>query len=83
MRRSLPEIALIDIGLPGLNGYEVAQEVRRLPKGESVWLIAITGYGLKEDRHRALAAGFDLHLVKPVNLEQLARLLNQDNQRRI
>jgi CheY-like chemotaxis protein/anti-sigma regulatory factor (Ser/Thr protein kinase) len=69
-----PELALVDVGLPGLDGYEVARQVRaRL--GESIRLIALTGYGQPEDRARALEAGFDLHLVKPVNPQQLSAVL--------
>jgi CheY-like chemotaxis protein len=70
-----PQVALLDIGLPGMNGYELAQLFRRTPKLKAVRLIALTGYGLAEDRERALAAGFDAHLVKPVDLTALDRTL--------
>lgn len=70
-----PDAALIDIGLPGLDGYQVAQQVRAVPGGHEVFLIALTGYGQPEDRRRALAAGFDAHLVKPPDLAQLSCLL--------
>jgi signal transduction histidine kinase len=69
-----PELALVDIGLPGLDGYRVAQELRARV-GEEIRLVAITGYGGPEDRHRALQAGFDHHLVKPVKPDELDRLL--------
>ncbi len=69
-----PEVALIDIGLPKLDGYEVASRVRA-GLGEGVLLVALTGHGQPEDRQRAVAAGFDAHLVKPVELEELQRLL--------
>jgi signal transduction histidine kinase len=69
-----PELALVDIGLPGLDGYRVAQELRARV-GEEIRLVAITGYGGPEDRHRALQAGFDHHLVKPVNPAELDRLI--------
>jgi CheY-like chemotaxis protein len=70
-----PDVALIDIGLPGLSGYEVARALRdRLPH-EPVRLIAVTGYGQAVDRERALAAGFDGHLLKPIALEALEREL--------
>jgi CheY-like chemotaxis protein len=69
-----PELALVDIGLPGLDGYRVAEELRARV-GESIRLIAITGYGGPEDRHRAREAGFDHHLVKPVKPDELDRLL--------
>jgi signal transduction histidine kinase len=69
-----PELALVDIGLPGLDGYRVAQELRARV-GDDIRLVAITGYGGPEDRHRALQAGFDHHLVKPVKPDELGRLL--------
>ena len=69
-----PEVALVDVGLPGLSGYEVAARLRRAMDG-SIRLIALTGYGAPEDRRRSAEAGFDLHLVKPVDFEQLKRLL--------
>ena len=68
---TLPEIALIDVGLPGLDGYEVARRIRKAMDG-AVRLVALTGYGQPEDRERAFDAGFDLHLVKPVDRDQLA-----------
>jgi CheY-like chemotaxis protein len=73
-----PEVALIDIGLPGLNGYEVARAIRH---GETPWArrvtrVALTGYGSDSDRQSALQAGFDSHLVKPVDPEVLAETLN-------
>ena len=71
-----PDVALIDIGLPGMSGYEVARAVReRLPL-RRVRLIAVTGYGQSSDRERALAAGFDTHLLKPVPPEELERALH-------
>ncbi len=75
MRRELPDVALVDIGLPELDGYALARAVRALPGGERVLLLAVTGYGQPEDRAKALAAGFDDHLVKPVDLEGLSRVL--------
>jgi signal transduction histidine kinase/ActR/RegA family two-component response regulator len=73
-----PEVMLVDIGLPELDGYGVAGKVREA-LGPDVMLVALTGYGQPSDRSRALAAGFDIHLTKPVNLEQLAELLNSDS----
>jgi len=73
MRVAPPDVALIDIGLPGIDGYEVARRVRAT--GKPIRLIAITGYGLAEDRRRTAEAGFDLHLVKPVDHEKLAEAL--------
>jgi CheY-like chemotaxis protein len=64
-----PDIALIDIGLPGLDGYEVARRIRAT--AQRPVLVALTGYGAAEDRARAEQAGFDLHLVKPVDPDKL------------
>ena len=66
-----PDAALVDIGLPGIDGYEVARRLRADPATRSIKLIALTGYGLAEDQRRVFEAGFDLHLVKPVNIERL------------
>jgi CheY-like chemotaxis protein/anti-sigma regulatory factor (Ser/Thr protein kinase) len=70
-----PDVAIIDIGLPGINGYEVARRLRALPMSGSIALIALTGYGQDEDRRRALQSGFDRHLVKPVDAERLTQAL--------
>jgi CheY-like chemotaxis protein len=70
-----PEIALIDIGLPGLDGYEVAQCLRAT-LGSRVFLIAQTAYGEPEDREQAFKAGFDVHMVKPVDLDELLHWLS-------
>jgi signal transduction histidine kinase/CheY-like chemotaxis protein len=66
-----PQVLVLDIGMPGLNGYEVAQQVRAQPWGADMLLIAVTGWGQDEDRRRALAAGFDLHFTKPFAPDQL------------
>jgi len=70
-----PDLVLVDIGLPSLDGYEVARRLRRHPVGQRLRLVALTGYGLPEDRQRAMEAGFDRHMVKPVDPAQLAALL--------
>lgn len=70
-----PEIALIDLGLPGMSGYELARHLREQPNGNPLALIALTGYGQKEDQHRSREAGFDEHLVKPVSVETLQQVL--------
>jgi signal transduction histidine kinase/DNA-binding response OmpR family regulator len=70
-----PEIVLLDIGLPGMDGYEVAREMRRHPGGEKLALVALTGYGQDEDRRRSQEAGFNEHLVKPVDPDVLQSLL--------
>ena len=72
-----PDIALLDIGMPDLDGYEVARALRRSPWGRGVRLVAVTGWGQEEDKRRARAAGFDHHLTKPVDPQQLAALLTQ------
>ena len=69
-----PDVMLIDIGLPGLDGYEVATRIRA-GLGGGVLLVALTGHGQPEDRRRALEAGFDAHLTKPVGLGELQALL--------
>jgi signal transduction histidine kinase/ActR/RegA family two-component response regulator len=74
-RRQLPEVVLCDVGLPGMNGYEVAAALRADAVTQMAYLVAITGYGRDEDRQRALAAGFDQHLTKPVSLAQLQAVL--------
>ena len=70
-----PAVAIVDIGLPGMDGFELARRVREDDASESVQLIALTGYGQREDRQRAIDAGFNLHLVKPVDPLRLVRLL--------
>jgi CheY-like chemotaxis protein/two-component sensor histidine kinase len=74
-RRTRPQVAVVDIGLPGMDGYELARQLRSEPSGHEVVLIALTGYGFPEDRERSRAAGFDDHLVKPVAPEDLRRHL--------
>jgi PAS domain S-box-containing protein len=71
-----PQIILMDIGLPGLNGYDTAREMRARPWGEAVTLIAVTGWVREDDRRRALESGFDRHLTKPVDASLLEALLN-------
>jgi CheY-like chemotaxis protein len=73
--RHPPEVALIDLGLPGMDGYEVARALRASPAGKAVTLIAVTGYGQAEDRQRSKEAGFDTHLVKPVSQSLLSSLI--------
>jgi PAS domain S-box-containing protein len=71
-----PDIVLCDIGLPGLDGYGVARELRRYPKTAHIRLLALTGYGQEDDRRRSREAGFEHHLVKPADPEELQRLLD-------
>jgi CheY-like chemotaxis protein len=70
-----PDLALVDIGLPRMNGYEVARRIRANPALQHVMLVAQTGWGQEEDRHRSQEAGFDRHLVKPVEISTLQELL--------
>ena len=70
-----PDIALVDVGLPGLDGYEVARRIRADAAGGKVRLVALTGYGLPEDHRRSQEAGFDAHLVKPVDPGRLAAVI--------
>ena len=72
-----PEIVLLDIGLPLLDGYEVARRLRQLPQARNAWLIALTGYGQPADRERGREAGFDDHLLKPVEPAALTALIAQ------
>jgi len=71
-----PQVILCDIGLPGMDGYEVAQQLRAQPQFKQARLIALSGYGQHEDRRRAKEAGFDYHLTKPVDPHALAALLD-------
>ena len=75
VRRERPEIVLIDLGLPGVDGYAVARALRSAPGGEALLLVAITGYGRASDRRQAEEAGFDAHLTKPVSPAELAAIL--------
>ncbi len=70
-----PAVALLDIGMPGMDGYEVARRVRERPGSDAPALVALTGWGQDEDRRRSAAAGFDHHLVKPADVAALAALL--------
>jgi CheY-like chemotaxis protein len=72
-----PDVALIDVGLPGMDGYTLAQQAREQPGGRDVRLVAVTGYGQAQDRERALAAGFDRHVTKPVDPVALERLVSE------
>jgi CheY-like chemotaxis protein len=70
-----PDLTLVDVGLPGIDGYAVARRIRDDPAGRGLRVVALTEYGLLEDRERALAAGFDAHVVKPVDLDKLRAIL--------
>ncbi len=74
-----PDVVLLDIGLPKLNGYDACRRIRELPGGKGIFIIAQTGWGQDEDRERSRAAGFDHHLVKPVDPDTLKKLLAKCN----
>jgi signal transduction histidine kinase len=75
--RHLPDVALLDIGMPKLDGYEVARRIRAQPWGRRITLVALTGWGQESDRRRSGEAGFDSHLVKPLDLDKLTELLGR------
>ena len=72
----VPEFAFLDIGLPSINGYDLARALRALPALRHTSLVAVTGWGQQKDRDLAKDAGFDAHLVKPVSFEQIEAMLN-------
>jgi len=76
IKKMRPDVAIVDIGLPEIDGFEVARSIRQDSQLDQTYLIALTGYGRASDREKALAAGFDEHLVKPLNPEILSRLLS-------
>jgi DNA-binding response OmpR family regulator len=73
--RFLPDILLLDIGMPHLSGYEVARAIRATPWGAGMYLIAATGWGQEKDKKLAEEAGFDVHLTKPIDFRQLKELV--------
>jgi CheY-like chemotaxis protein/two-component sensor histidine kinase len=75
LEEARPDVVLLDIGMPGMDGYEVARRIREAPGHEGVRILALSGYGNDADRRRSRESGFDGHLVKPVRLEQLRALL--------
>jgi CheY-like chemotaxis protein len=70
-----PDVALLDIGLPGLDGFEVAKRMRQQPILQKVVLVAMTGYGKESDRQRSQEVGFDHYLVKPTQFEKVQKIL--------
>jgi two-component system, chemotaxis family, CheB/CheR fusion protein len=77
-----PDIALLDLGMPQMNGYELARRIREEPWGRAVRLVALTGWGQADDRRRTLDSGFECHLVKPVALEDIHTLLARSSEQR-
>jgi CheY-like chemotaxis protein len=76
LRRERPRLAVLDIGLPGMDGYELARRVRE-ELGPGIVLVALTGYGRARDGAEAIRAGFDRHLIKPVDVDELVRVLSE------
>ena len=74
-RKSRPSVMILDIGMPDITGFEVARRVRTEPWGQGIFLIAVTGWGQKEDKARAAIAGFDHHLTKPVDPDEVENVL--------
>ena len=74
--RLRPDVILLDIGLPSLNGYDVCRRMREQDESSDAFILALTGWGQEEDKRRSTAAGFDGHLVKPVNLARLIHMIN-------
>ena len=77
VRQFRPEVVLCDLGLPGIDGYEVARRLRQCSELSEAHLISISGYGQEDDKQRALTAGFDAHLVKPIDFRELQRMLSE------
>src|SRR5262249_57978168 len=76
LRRERPRVAVLDIGLPGMDGYELARRIRE-ELGPGIVLVALTGYGRARDGDEAIRAGFDRHLIKPVDVDELVRVLSE------
>lgn len=82
IRATEPDVALVDVGLPGFDGYEVARRVRAMRGPKDVFLVALTGYGQPEDKAAALEAGFDMHIVKPIDQNHLRAVIAEVQRRR-
>lgn len=82
IRSQRPDVALLDIGMPGMDGYEVARLVRQEPWGNGLLLVAMTGWGQAKDKRQALEAGFDAHMTKPVDLHELEQLFSSKQLKR-
>lgn len=78
-----PDIALVDIGLPGLDGYQIAERLREDSANRGIYLVAVTGYGRKEDRERAYRAGFDAHVIKPIDPDKILSMLQSAPRSRV
>lgn len=80
-REFRPHVALLDLGMPKLDGYEAARSIRRQSWGQKIMLVALTGWGQQEDKRRSREAGFDAHLVKPIDFDALEELVASSNGR--
>jgi CheY-like chemotaxis protein len=80
-RASVPEAIILDIGMPGMNGYDVARTLREDDRFAKTALIALTGWGSREDKAKAMNAGFDFHLTKPVDAVEMSRVLSMVSSR--
>jgi CheY-like chemotaxis protein len=76
IRSYQPAVVLLDLGMPGMNGLEVARRIREDPASRGIVLVALTGWGQREDRRRTTEAGFDYHLVKPADVGMLQSILS-------
>ena len=76
-----PDIILLDISMPGMNGYETCRQLRANPRSAGAYIVALTGWGQDQDKERAMKSGFDTHLTKPADLEMLAKLLAEASAR--
>jgi CheY-like chemotaxis protein len=82
VREINPDVVLLDIGLPGADGYETCRRIREEPGQTNVVIVAVTGWGQPQDKSRAIEAGFDIHLTKPVDPMVLARMLSDTSRLR-
>src|SRR5262249_19891940 len=78
-----PDVLLCDIGLPGMPGFDLARDLREQAATANIYLVALTGYGSEEDRYRSLRAGFDVHLLKPVEWDDLHSILKHAASRKL
>jgi DNA-binding response OmpR family regulator len=82
-RKFQPHVALLDLGMPKLDGYEAARSIRKQSWGQKMMLVALTGWGQEEDKQRTREAGFDAHLVKPIDFDVLEELIDKENMSQI
>ena len=82
VRTAMPDVVILDIGMPDMNGHDVARHIRQMPGGHDVLLVAATGWGQQADRRETREAGFDVHLVKPIEQHDLRILLDNFRSKR-